>query len=180
MKSPPTIKTRRLFLRAFRLTDAPVVQRLAGVFEIADTTLNIPHPYPEGAAAGWISSHPVDFKQQRAVHFAITRHKTAELIGAISLMNIEKEHRRAEMGYWICREHWNQGFATEAARAVVAYGFDSLNLRRIFASYFMRNPASGRVLGKIGMQEEGILRAHVQKWGRPEDLVICGIMSNNP
>ena len=176
MKTPPNLKTRRLILRAFRLADAPVVQKLAGVFEIADTTLNIPHPYPEGAAIEWITSHPEQFNRRKEIHFAITLRETQKLIGAISLMNIKKDHSRAEMGYWIAKEHWNWGYATEAAEAMVNFGFNELNLHKIYATYFRRNPASGKVLEKIGMHQEGVLRSHIQKWGRYEDLVICGLI----
>jgi len=177
MTTPPVLKTARLILRAFRLLDAPVVEKHAGIFEIADTTLNIPHPYPEGAAAEWIGSHPQDFALKKAVHFAITLRKGEQLIGAISLMNIEKNHRKAEMGYWIAKEFWNRGYATEAAEAMVTFGFKELNLHKIYATYFRRNPASRRVLEKIGMQQEGILRSHIQKWDRYEDLVICGLIN---
>lgn len=176
MKTTPVIKTSRLRLRAFRVADAPIVQKLAGIFEIADTTLNIPHPYPEGAAVEWIISHPEHLNRQKELHFAITLRETQELIGAISLMNMEKEHRRAEMGYWISKEHWNRGYATEAAQAIVNFGFSKLKLHKIYATYFERNPASGKVLEKIGMQKEGILRSHVLKWNRYEDLVICGLI----
>jgi len=175
----PTLKTNRLILRGFRISDAPKIQKMAGIFEIADTTLNIPHPYPDGKAEEWIKSHEADYRKKTGIHFAITLESTAELIGAIGLMDIEQAHFRAEMGYWITKEFWNQGFATEAARAVVNYAFKDLNLERLFAQHFERNPASGKVLKKIGMKKEGILRSHIKKWGKYEDIVVYGILRSD-
>ena len=97
----------------------------------------------------------------------------------IGLSDIEQQHSRAEMGYWIAIKFWNRGFATEAARAVLDYSFSDLDLQRIFAHHFKRNPASGKVLEKIGMQKEGVLRSHIKKWGKFEDLVVYGILRSD-
>src|SRR3954467_7435347 len=102
----PTLTTERLTLRPFIADDAFDVERLAGMREIADTTLNIPHPYPHGAAAEWILLHAPAWTQGTSVTFAITETETGKLIGAISLM-IRREHRRAELGYWIAVGRWN-------------------------------------------------------------------------
>ncbi len=87
------------------------------------------------------------------------------------------EHRRAELGYWIGVPHWGHGYATEAALAAVEYGFALLDLRRITCSHFGRNPASGRVMQKVGMTREGILRQHIQKWDVAQDLVLYAILA---
>ena len=175
----PTLTTDRLILRKFKISDAPKVQKLAGLFEIADTTLNIPHPYPDGAAEEWIKSHESGYRKKTSIHFVITLKSTAEIIGVIGLSDIEQQHSRAEMGYWIAIKFWNRGFATEAARAVLDYFFSGLDLQRIFAHHFKRNPASGKVLEKIGMQKEGVLRSHIKKWGKFEDLVVYGILRSD-
>ncbi len=172
----PTIETSRLLLRPFELSDALDVQRLAGDRAIADTTDGIPHPYPDGAAEEWIGTHEELFETEKLVSCAVTSRSSGELLGAVSLMDISRAHDRAEIGYWIGKPHWNQGFCTEAAAALVAWGFESLRLHRIFGRYLRRNAASGRVLAKIGMREEGCLREHVKKWKALEDLVLCGIL----
>jgi ribosomal-protein-alanine N-acetyltransferase len=135
----PILTTNRLTLRPFRLDDAWDVERLAGMREIADTTLNIPHPYPVGAANAWIQSHPPAWAGASNATFAIVETKTGKLVGAISLM-IKREHRRGELGYWIARDRWNNGYATEASQRVVDFGFESLGLHRIEARHFLRNP----------------------------------------
>ena len=108
--------------------------------------------------------------------FAITRKEDGRLLGAIGL-RIEAEDQRAELGYWVGKPYWGQGFCTEAARATVDFGFQRLGLHRIQACHFARNIASGRVLQKIGMAREGRLRQHTRKWDAFEDIEIYGIIA---
>ncbi len=172
----PSLETARLRLRPWTFDDAPVLQRLAGRREIADTMISTPHPYTEQQAREWIAGHAAAFTQGKAVHFAIQLKDTAQLIGAAELRAIDTEHAHAELSAWIGVEWWGQGFASEAARAVVGFGFQDLNLNRIHAYHMVRNPASGRVLEKIGMRREGVLRQCVQKWGVFEDVVLMAIL----
>ena len=165
----PVLHSQRLILRAFVPSDAGSVERLAGAREVADTTLNIPHPYPPGAADAWIATHPVQWAERSNLVYAITLRSTEELIGAISLAIVEV-HAHAEIGYWIGLQYWNQGYCTEAGRILVRFGFDELGLHRIEGRHLMRNPASGRVLTKLGMRSEGIHRDAIRKWNRFEDI----------
>jgi ribosomal-protein-alanine N-acetyltransferase len=177
MAARPTLKTERLILRPFIPEDAADVQRLAGDRAIADTTLNIPHPYEDGMAEEWISGHQEMFDEDKGLTLAVTAKDGGHLIGAISLMGINRRFSRAELGYWIGRPYWNKGYCTEAGRAVLGYGFEELSLNRIFASHFARNFASGRVMVKLGMQREGCLRQQVRRWDQYEDMVYFGILS---
>lgn len=174
----PVLTTARLSLRPFTLADAATIQRLAGDKEVASTTLNIPHPYEEGLAEQWISTHQAQYEQGLAAIFAITLRAEGTLIGAIGL-GFNRSHEQAELGYWIGKPYWNRGYCTEAARAVVQYGFETCSLHRIHASHLRRNPASGRVMQKLGMRREGILRHHVKKWGVFEDLEVYGILKSD-
>jgi RimJ/RimL family protein N-acetyltransferase len=178
MKQQPVLETERLILRPFNSSDAEDVQRLAGDREIADTTLNIPHPYEDGMAEEWIATHRPRFEEGRLCNFAVTLKATGELVGAIGLV-IAPRWDHAELGYWIGRPYWGSGFCTEAGRAVIEYGFTRLGLHRIHASYFARNPASGRVMENLGMTREGLLRGHVKKWDKYEDLVLFGILKTD-
>ena len=166
----PTLATRRLRLRPFLAEDAPVVRELAGERAIADTTLNIPHPYEEGMAEEWIKSHEPGYEEGASATFAIVRRDDAVLAGAIGLQ-IDSVLKKAELGYWVGKPFWNRGFATEATLAVLKFGFEDLGLNRILARHLERNPASGRVMQKAGMLREGIARQDIIKWGRYEDLV---------
>lgn len=173
----PRLKTKRLILKPFILDDAPDVQRLAGDRAIAATTTNIPHPYEDGAAEAWIATHQDEFDDGMTVTLAITLKEDNSLIGAIGL-NIRKEHENGELGYWVGKPYWNQGYCTEAAEAVLEYGFRILNLNRIYATYMNDNPPSGRVMEKIGMKYEGRLRQHMKKWGKFKDLKIYSILKD--
>jgi ribosomal-protein-alanine N-acetyltransferase len=175
MTKRPALRTERLVLRPFEMDDAPVVQALAGEREIAATTLLIPHPYPDSAAEQWIGTHQAGFEEGRSAIFAITLAESGALIGAIGL-TISAEHHRAELGYWIGRDHWGRGYATEAGRAVIDYAFRELDLQRVEAHHFANNPSSGRVLEKLGMQREGYMRRSVFKWGDFVDTIHYAIL----
>jgi RimJ/RimL family protein N-acetyltransferase len=172
----PELQTERLYLRPFALADAAEVQRLAGEWVVAFTTTNIPHPYEDGMAEAWIGTHRSLFAQGRGLTLAVERREDGRLVGAIGLTDIVQQHDRAEMGYWIGHPYWGNGYATEAARAILDYGFTELKLNRIFARHLVRNPASGRVMEKIGMTYEGCLRQHVKKWGVYEDVAFYGVL----
>lgn len=170
----PTLETERLVLRSFRMADVPAVQLLANDADVARNTLNIPHPYTDQDAEDWIASHPEQLQRREAVTYAVTT-RVEGVVGAVGLI-LDLEHARAELGYWIGAPYWGHGYATEAAAAVVAWGFRSLELNRIHASHFPRNPASGRVLRKLGMRHEGSLRRHVKKWDEFLDLELFGLL----
>lgn len=171
----PELYTQRLILRAFTMRDAPVVKLLAGAKEIYDTTLNIPHPYPEGAAEVWIGEHARKYTNGKEVNWAVCEKENNDVIGAIGLI-FNFEHEKAETGYWIGLPYWNKGYASEALSAVIEYGFKVLRLNKIFAHYFSRNPASGRVMEKNGMKEEGLLREDIIKDNKFEDIIYCSIL----
>jgi RimJ/RimL family protein N-acetyltransferase len=176
VKQIPTLFTERLLLRPFLLADAQEVQHLAGAREIADTTANMPHPYEDGMAESWIGTHQDAFQAGKEVTFAITLADGGGLVGAMGLI-IQQEYQ-AELGYWIGVRYWGNGYCTEAGRAVLEYAFGDLGLRRVHAAHFRRNGQSGRVLEKLGMVQEGVQRRHFLKWGRPEDLVLYGILES--
>ena len=176
MSEQPTIKTERLILRPYTMKDALELQRLIGERDIAATTANIPYPYEDDMAEEWIEKLPERFKKGESVELAIAHRQEGFLIGGIALMNMDKQSELAELGYWIGKPYWRNGYGTEAASAVLRYGFEAVGLNRIHAKYFKRNPASGRIMQKIGMKHEGSLRQHFKKWGKFEDFEIYGIL----
>lgn len=168
-KKQPTLETERLILRPFLLSDAPIVQKLAGDYDIALNTLAIPHPYEDGMAEEWIRTHRPEFEKGKLVNFAVVDKKSNMLIGAISL-NIKPEHERAELGYWVGKPYWNNGYCTEAARAVLGYGFDAMNLNIIYAYHLTRNPSSGKVMQKNCMKYIATFPQWIKKWGETLDI----------
>jgi len=170
------LRTDRLLLRPFTLSDADDVQRLAGDYDIASTTSTIPHPYPDGVAEEWIRSHRSNLAGGKAVNFAIVRHDDSALIGSIGLLNMKQRDLQAELGCWIGKPFWGAGYATEATRAVLRYGFESLGLNRIQACHMTRNHASGRIFEKLGMTKEGVLRQAIRKFDAFEDSAVYGLL----
>ncbi len=168
----PELITAHLRLRPFVLADAPAVPRQAGAREVAATTLRIPHPYTAGDAETFLRLRS---EPSFGYSFAITVLASGELCGAVGL-HPDAVHPRAELGYWIGVPYWGRGYATEAARAVLDFGFRELKLQRIFAHHFAGNQASARVLQKIGMKHEGCSRRHIEKWGQLLDLENYGIL----
>ena len=174
MHLPLPIVTERLRLRLFRLTDAPSVQRLAGDYDVAKMTLTIPHPYPDGVSERWIATHGEGLRRGTLMELAITKHDDT-LLGAISL-GIRRDSHWGELGYWIGKPYWNQGYCTEAAKAVIQLGFDYLGLNRIQARHMTINPASGRVMQKCGMVYEGTLRQAAYRAPEYYDLAVYSIL----
>jgi [ribosomal protein S5]-alanine N-acetyltransferase len=172
----PVLRTTRLVLGRFLPEDASELQRLAGERAIADTTLSIPHPYTLDHALAWIGTQRREAVRRRSANFAVRVPSGPSLVGCVGLRDIDPEHLQAELGFWIGREWWGSGYATEAAREVVRYAFDQLGLNRIYAHHMVRNPAAGVVLRRIGMRQEGVLRERVRKWGVYEDVVVYAVL----
>jgi RimJ/RimL family protein N-acetyltransferase len=145
--APQELQTARLLLRSFQHGDVPAIVRLAGTPEIAATTIHIPHPYSQDDAEKFLDGVDDECHLGRSAVFAVTILSSGELCGGAGL-TISIEHHRAELGYWIGVPYWGRGFATEAAGAVMAFGFNTLRLHRIYASHFANNTASQRVLKK--------------------------------
>jgi [ribosomal protein S5]-alanine N-acetyltransferase len=175
----PTLETERLLLRSYVPADALRLEQLAGAREVADTTVNIPHPYPAGAGAEWIASRADAWDQREHLTLAIClRTAPQETLGTISLRLTEAQ-RQAELGYWLGVPYWGQGYATEAGRALIAFGFAELGLHRIQARHFQRNQASGRVMQKLGMRMEGVHRAAFLRAGRFEDIAMYAVLATD-
>ena len=171
MSTQPTLETARLRLRPYTEADIPELLPLIGTREVAATTLRIAHPYTEQDAKAFLQLA----KDPDKLWLAITLRSDARQIGGIGL-RVENQHQHAELGYWLGAPFWGHGYATEAAREILRYGFETLALHRIFASHFKHNPASGRVLKKIGMKYEGCQREHLLKWDRFVDSELYGIL----
>ena len=172
---PPILRTARLVLRPFTPEDAPAVEHSVSHWEVARETAAIPHPYPEGGAAVWIATHAALHEGDRALMLAVTRADTGEVIGAVDLrLNFVEE--RGVLGYWMAPASWGQGFATEAARELVRYGFEELGLHRIHADCLTRNPGSAAVLRKVGMRHEATQRRHSWRFGELADVDSYGIL----
>ncbi|MBN8217459.1 MAG: GNAT family N-acetyltransferase [Spirochaetes bacterium] len=181
-----TLETSRLQLRPFNIYDADPLAVLADDRRVAASTGTLPFPYKREHASEWIAKHAEWWLDGTQSIWAINVKAAAEagpgtqkprLIGAIGLIH-DRRHVNAEMGYWIGHASWGQGFATEAARAVVAWAFDDGGVHRLYGQHFATNPASGRVLEKCGMKKEGLLRRHFVRFEVAQDVVVYGILKD--
>lgn len=142
---PVRLETERLTLRPFRATDAPEFARLAGDWEVASMTSDIPYPFSATLAMGWL--RPVRGEARFAIDLE------GRLIGGAGYYR--RPSGVAELGFWLGRPWWGQGLATEATRAVVRYGFSNPRLPGFSSARFDDNPASARVLVKLGFEAVG-------------------------
>jgi RimJ/RimL family protein N-acetyltransferase len=130
------------------LADAARVSLLAGDYDVACMTGTIPHPYSEQMAAEWIGGA---LQGEEGVVFMIEREGT--VIGCTGYRAFGPDH--AELGYWIGKPYWSRGYATEAAQALIAHAFDADGFDYLKAGHFDDNPASERVLRKLGFVAQG-------------------------
>lgn len=171
-----TLTTERLILRPFQISDAETVAKLCNNYNIYKSTLYLPYPYTLDDAMKWIERHEGNAEKNRAYELAITDKASGVLFGAIALSN-NHHSNNGEIAYWIGEEYWGHGYATEAVEAIVQFAFEERKLHKVFARYFSTNPASGRVLEKLGMKQEGILIDHIIKDNRYESLVYYGLIN---
>ncbi len=140
-------------LRELRDDDATALARALNNFNITHNTSSIPYPYTLADAVDFIARQKV--KVSASVKKVIAL-KTApdELIGSVRL-HINPAEKTCELGYWIAEPHWGKGYATEAAAFLVEHAFAVLKFLEIIADYNTDNPASGRVLQRLGFSEIG-------------------------
>ena len=151
-------RTERLLLRPGWPEDAPALVAAIGDEAVVRNLSRVPWPYGPAEADAFLGL-PQDERRPRLLIF--TRATAPQLIGGIGLMDLDDgPAEQAELGYWIARAHWGQGYATEAARAVLDLAFHGLRLGRIEAGHFADNASSGRVLAKLGFAAEGSRMLH--------------------
>lgn len=144
------MQTQRLILRQVTQDDKEAIVRYAGDLEVADMMNGaIPYPYGIEDARAWIDKHQNDTAQSKAISWAIVEKIKGTLIGSIQLRKAE-DNEAARLSYWIGKDYWRQGYATEAVKAVVEFAFKKLGLKCLEAEHFERNSYSGAVLKKNG------------------------------
>jgi RimJ/RimL family protein N-acetyltransferase len=153
---PGTLASKRLVLRAPRPTDAKPLATLINDRRIAENTARIPHPYGVKDAHAFIAEiagRSVDHASREPT-FLITLAADGTIIGGCGVAQLGAGD--PELGYWIGVPYWGRGYATEAARAVIDYGFGELRYERLAGRARVSNPASRRVLEKCGFQWTGV------------------------
>ncbi len=141
------ISTARLVLKRPRPQDKPTLLAAIGDWEVARWLSRVPHPYTEKDADDWLR-----ITSESELNLSIFRHDV--LIGGVGLSR-DGECDYYELGYWLARVHWRQGYATEAAKALLDYAAEALQLQNFASAYIKGNEQSARVLKKLGFEEIG-------------------------
>lgn len=144
-------RTERLTLRPGWIEDAPEVARAIGHWQVVSKLSSAPWPYTLGDAEAFLAGQRDADRPTLFIH----AHESGapRLVGGIGIHRDDKGDD--ELGYWLTPDAWGRGYATEAGRAVVRMARESLRLRRLVAGHFIDNPASGRVLRKLGFRATG-------------------------
>ncbi|MFS0880202.1 GNAT family N-acetyltransferase [Metabacillus niabensis] len=169
------LETERLILQPFKEEDATRIRDLANDKELADI-IGLPHPYETKHAMEWISIQPKQMNEGDEYPLKIVSKELNEIIGTITL-RVDKHHNKGELGYWLGKDYWGKGFATEAVKKIIEFGFN-LSLNKICASAITRNIASKKVLKKAGLQKEGTLRQNKRLQNTYEDVDVYGLLQN--
>lgn len=149
------LETRRLWLRWPRVADAQNLVRLAGEKAVAEMTSRIPHPYPPGEAEPSILRMRQGNADGHGLTVAITpKGRPNSLIGIVGVSRRGADEQPS-LGYWIGMPSWGEGYATEAARALIDALFSYTEERALVAAARVINPASRRVLEKCGFACQG-------------------------
>lgn len=168
MSTIPTLTTHRLVLRPFCEDDAPAVARILSTPRTVGRPPGDQHPYPVDAARNWVRQHNDWAERGLHLQWGITLPDDM-LVGMVSL-DLGKDPPQGDLGYLLDAAYWNQGYATEAVQAVIAYGLDVLHLPRIQATCYASNLAFARVLEKCGLTLEALLPGSVIDNGRRHDV----------
>ena len=174
-RSLPVLETEDLLLRRPSVKDADDIFRYASDREVARYVLWEPHR-SVGETRMFLRDLRRRARDGLPSSWVVTLRETGTVIGTIGFVWYSAADRSAELGYSFSREYWNRGFATQSLRAVISALFRSLPLNRIEAQYDLRNPASGRVMQKCGLRQEGILRSRILNKGGYVDVALCAVL----
>jgi len=174
MGMPVELKTKRLLLRPFTMSDSGDVFEYASNPEWGRYLINIPQPFTLKDAGEFVTRFSNLDSWDKLPMFAIVLE--GKVVGEIYLNDLDLQNKRAELGYSLSRVHWGNGLIPEAARAVMGWAFDTFNLNKIYSICDPRNERSLRVLEKLGMIKEGVLRNHIIWQGEVRDLSYYGIL----
>ncbi|MDJ0515958.1 MAG: GNAT family protein [Trichodesmium sp. MO_231.B1] len=171
----PTIETERILLRKMSLKDAKDMFEYAQDSQVSKYT-------------GWYTHNSIqdtklflqytinNYKNNEVSNWGIVHKAEQKLIGTAGFIDWNLEDARAEIGYTLSRKYWGKGYMTEVVNAIIYFGFRTMILNRIEARCVIENIASARVMEKVGMKYEGILRECMFIKGKYRDLKIYSIL----
>lgn len=153
----PHLQTKRLLLRQITLEDAPAVFQFRSDPEVQRYNDGVMSRLEQ--AKDLITKLANGYREQTMLEWGVTLQEGDDtVLGIFGYANWSQVHLRAEIGYCLRRDYWRQGIGEEALRAIIAFGFQAMNLNRIHACPWTENVASVQLLEKLGFQREGVLR----------------------
>lgn len=175
----PHIETDRLILEKFQLNDTQkVFDHWLSDERVADNRINAAHKTISETLER-VNKIVTGYESKEFCYWAIKLKDSGELIGEIDLYDFDKVTENCEVSYSLGYEWWNRGYGTEALRAIVEFGFRKMNLHKISAAHNTDNPASGRLMSKAGMAQEGIIRDMIRNSkNQYKDCAVYGILQD--
>jgi [ribosomal protein S5]-alanine N-acetyltransferase len=170
----PTLETERLRLTPLTEGDAPLIFTLMRDAEVM-AFWDVPEIDDPDVIANIVAGQVAEMAEARAVYWALRALADNRFVGVCDLSEIDRRHKRAEVGFMLGREAWGHGYAFEAMRAVQAYAA-ARGLRRLLARTHLGNRRSDNLLEKLGFVEEGLLRGHVLRDGERRDCRLFGLL----
>ncbi len=171
----PRIETERLLLRKITMEDARDMYAYCSNSEVTRFVTWDAHQSLADTEA-FVEFILNNYKKKDLSPWGMEHKKTGKIIGTVDLASWNPKHQSAEIAYCIHQDYWGKGLTTEAAKAVIAFGFSNMQLVRIQARCFVANIGSERVMEKVGMTFEGIIRKGMLVKGRHEDLKLYSIL----
>lgn len=174
----PVIETERLILRPLTIEDAEALLAIFSDPEVMKYWNTAPWSSIEDALK-FIKESNEAMLCQESLTLGIHLKPTGDLIGKCMLFSYVKESKRAEIGFGLSRLYWGNGYVSEAGRALIEYGFNTLGLRRIEAEIDPENQSSAKVLEKLGFSREGLLRQRWEINGIVSDSALYGMLEDD-
>ena len=171
---PMILETERLILRALEVSDAALLYPMMSDTEVM-AHWDVPEIDDPDLITAIVAGQVEDMAAGRAVYWALRALDGDDFLGICDLSNIDRWHRRAEVGFMLGRGAWGQGYGLEAMRAVIAHAASS-GIRRLTARTHLGNRRSDALLEKLGFTEEGLLRGHVLRDGDRRDCRLFGLL----
>lgn len=164
-----------IVVREYKDTDLANLMQEINDPDIAQNTLTIPHPYTEDDAHFWITHTQKEYSREQKTSLPLAITLNNQLIGAVGLDNIQAF--KAEIGYWLGKNHRGNRYVPEAVNLLVEYAFKELKLARVYAKIFKGNTGSKRVVEKCGFKYEGTLKKDEIKNGKLLDVDVYAIIN---
>lgn len=178
IKEPKTLETERLVIRRVYSTDITLFKATSDITVVKYEPWE-PHE-DITQLMEYINQVFDKYENGDCTEWTIELEETGEAIGMINIHNVNKTHKHGELGFWLDKDYWNSGYATEACNAVLKYAFNELNFHRIHSLTAAENAPCIRVLNKIGMTHEGTFRnyMYLNSTGRKElsDVSVFSIL----